>query len=67
MENYENPKHKLNGPKYRTGKKCINQNCVNEAGTAWSEFLCQPCNALRMKHIDSQLRDIAEKLGLKGE
>lgn len=55
MERYEDPKDPMNGPEYHTGKKCIERGCTNPAGTGWSRFWCQPCNAKRLKRVSTTL------------
>ena len=60
VEPYEDPDHPFNGPIYRVGKRCIEEDCANEAGTGWSKYWCPECNAKRMKCIDNQMRSIAK-------
>lgn len=55
MERFEDPLDPLNGPTYHTGKSCIEPGCANPAGTHWSRFWCQACNAKRMRHISGAL------------
>jgi hypothetical protein len=55
VERYEDPADALNGPKYHTGKTCIERGCDNPTGTHWSPFWCQPCNANRLKRIGAAL------------
>lgn len=55
MERYEDPSDPLNGQEHHTGKKCIELDCDKPAGTGWSPFWCQACNASRMKRISSTL------------
>lgn len=62
MKAYEDPNHPANGPEHHTGKKCIAPGCNNPAGTAWSPFWCQSCNANRMNRIDESMRDIEAKM-----
>lgn len=52
---YADPGHPGNSPKHRTGKPCIERGCENPAGTAWSPFWCQSCNAARMDRITASL------------
>ncbi len=56
MERFEDPADPLNGPAHHTGKPCIEQGCNRPAGTRWSRFWCQPCNAARMRRIGSALK-----------
>ena len=58
MDAYDDPNNELNGPKYHTGKTCIEPGCENPAGTAWSPHWCQPCNAKRMQTITEHLNEI---------
>jgi hypothetical protein len=32
--------------------------CTNKAGTKWSPYWCERCNALRLDHIEESLRRI---------
>jgi hypothetical protein len=66
-ERYADPADPLNGPKHHTGKPCIERGCTNPAGTAWSRFWCQPCNAKRMDRISASLeRVLYEPDGVQG-
>lgn len=56
MERFEDPSDPLNGPAHHTGKLCIERGCERPAGTHWSRFWCQPCNAARMTRIGKALR-----------
>lgn len=56
MMRCENPSDPGNSPIHLTGKLCIEHGCKRPAGTAWSPYWCQPCNAARMKRIDAGLR-----------
>lgn len=56
LEPYADPAHPNNGPEHHTGKKCIEKGCENPAGTSWSTFWCQPCNAKRMERISANLQ-----------
>jgi hypothetical protein len=62
MKPYEDPNHPWNGLKYRSGQLCIERGCNNPAGTAWSPYWCQPCNAKRMNSIRASMEEIAEGL-----
>lgn len=65
MERFEDPKDPLNGPAYHTGKLCVQPGCRRPAGTNWSAFLCQPCNAERMARITRTLEhELARLEGL---
>ena len=33
----------------------MEKGCTNPAGTHWSRFWCQPCNAIRMNRISENL------------
>jgi len=67
MEAYEDPSSPGNGLAHRTGKRCIEAGCGNPAGTAWSHFWCQPCNALRMNRIGVSLRNMQAELKARHE
>ena len=55
MADFRDPADPLNGPEYHTGKACIEKGCERPAGTHWSPFWCQPCNAARMDRISAAL------------
>lgn len=55
MARCENPADPLNGPEYHTGQKCVEKGCNNPAGTHWSPFWCQPCNAKRLGRVSASL------------
>lgn len=55
MERYEDPQDPLNATSYHTGKTCIEKGCSRPAGTHWSPFWCQQCNAARMRRISGAL------------
>ncbi len=61
MERYEDPTDPLNGPGYHVGRPCIEPGCDRPAGTGWSPYWCQPCNAARIKRIDANLEAIAAR------
>lgn len=42
-----------NGPEYHTGKRCIEPECTNPAGTAWSLYWCAQHNIERMRRLIS--------------
>ena len=64
MKRFEDPHDPLNGVQYRTGNPCVEPGCDRPAGTAWSRYWCQPCNALRMNGINlSFARMVAEAKG----
>lgn len=50
LQPFGNPRDVRNGPKYHTGKLCI-EGCGRPAGTAWSKHWCFKCNVERMKRI----------------
>jgi len=58
MKAYQDPRNPGNGPKYRTGRECVERGCTNPAGTAWSRLWCMPCNVKRMDKIDANLREM---------
>lgn len=55
MERYEDPNDMHNSTSYHTGKRCIEHLCTRPAGTWWSKFWCQPCNANRLRRISGVL------------
>ena len=57
MDRYQDPNDPLNGEEHQTGKPCI-EKCGRPAGTHWSPYWCQPCNAARMNRISSSLSAI---------
>lgn len=57
LERYEDPDDPLNGSMFQTGKVCIARGCSRPAGTHWSKFWCQPCNAIRVRRINQFLED----------
>jgi hypothetical protein len=57
MKPYEDPNNIGNSQKYHTGKLCI-EGCGRPAGTAWSPFWCQECNAKRINRISEELLSI---------
>lgn len=62
MKPYEDPNNPNNGPQHHTGKPCVEHGCTNPAGTAWSPFWCQSCNAKRMNRINDQMGLMEEHL-----
>ena len=65
MEPCQDPSNPLNAPEYRTGKPCIEKGCDKPAGTAWSPFWCQACNAKRLTHISSVLQHEVDRFAGK--
>lgn len=59
---YHDPADPANGSEHHTGKLCI-EGCGRPAGTAWSPYWCQPCNAERMDRVGAQLRALAAGTG----
>lgn len=55
MKPYEDPANPNNSPAYHTGKPCVEPDCSNPAGTAWSPFWCQACNARRLELVSTGL------------
>lgn len=47
--------HRWNSSKFHNGYKCIEKDCKEPAGTAWSPHWCKYCNSKRMKKIDESL------------
>lgn len=65
MERYQDPSDPLNAASYHTGKKCVERGCDRSAGTHWSKFWCQPCNAARLGRIGGFLRhEVARHEGM---
>lgn len=64
MESYDDPNHEYNSEKYHSGKQCAGaehgDNCQNKAGTAWSPYFCQSCNAKRIRRITKSLKEMVE-------
>jgi len=58
LPKYEDPDDTLNGPRYQTGKLCI-ERCGRPAGTAWSPYWCWRCNADRIGRISRSLNELA--------
>lgn len=58
MPGYNDPTDERNGPKYHTGKKCIEGECNNPAGTAWSPHWCFECNVKRIDRINKQFDEL---------
>lgn len=56
LKPYQDPNHEGNSKKYKTNKVCIEKDCENKAGTAWSPLWCFECNVIRMDRISSQLK-----------
>lgn len=54
MENYKNPDYEGNSSKYWTGKECIEKDCKEPAGTAWSPHWCFKHNVERIDKINKQ-------------
>ena len=52
---HKDPNDPLNSVQHHTGKPCIERGCTRPAGTAWSPYWCQPCNADRLNHISNVL------------
>ena len=61
---FEDPTDERNGPKYHTGKLCI-EGCGRPAGTAWSPLWCHPCNVVRMNRITASLTSMLIELEAK--
>jgi len=56
MKLCDDPTAPQNGAEHHTGKLCIEQGCDKPAGTAWSPFWCQACNAKRLNRVSEQLQ-----------
>lgn len=57
MKPFEDPEDERNGPKYHTGKPCIE--CEKPAGTKWGKHWCFEHNVKRMNRISKQLEFLA--------
>ena len=67
MERYEDRDDPGNSAEYHTGEDCIERDCDNPAGTAWSPKWCFGCNRARMRRITEELENlIAQRPGLFG-
>lgn len=64
LSRYADPNDPANGPKYHSGKPCIELGCEKPAGTAWSPHWCFRHNAERMARIDRSMDELAEGFGL---
>lgn len=58
MSGYNDPKDPRNGPKYHTGKPCIEKGCGRPAGTAWSPYWCYEHNVERIDRISMRFYDL---------
>jgi hypothetical protein len=61
IPSYRDPSHPRNGPKHHTGARCV-EGCGRPAGTAWSPFWCQPCNAERIERVQMALETAANRV-----
>lgn len=61
MSGYNDPNHPGNGEKYHTGKKCIERDCNELAGTAWSSYWCFRHNVERIDRISQQLEGLIKR------
>ena len=52
---YSDPNAPGNGPKYHTGKPCIEPGCNRPAGTAWSPLWCYRHSVERIDGINAAL------------
>lgn len=57
---YLDPLDQGNSEKFHTGKLCIEANCLNKAGTAWSPYWCFTHNVERIKRIDNALEELTK-------
>jgi len=58
---YNDPDDDGNSSKYHTGKECIEKDCDNPAGTAWSPHWCFECNTKRIDNIKKSIDEIDKK------
>lgn len=61
IQPYADPKHEGNSERYHTGKRCIEADCKNPAGTMWSPHWCFRHNRERMARLGRSLKDAAER------
>lgn len=64
MKPAEDPGHPNNSARYHTGYPCA-EGCGRPAGTAWSPFWCQPCNAERLSGVSKSFEGLMAQLGRK--
>jgi len=57
---FDDPNDEGNSSRYHTGKECVEAECHNPAGTAWSPYWCFECNVKRMKGIAKSLQEISD-------
>jgi len=50
-----------NGPKYHTGKPCIERGCERPAGTYWSPLWCVECNIERIDRINNRFSEMLKE------
>lgn len=60
----DDPNHPNNSARHHTGNLSI-EGCGRPAGTAWSPFWCQPCNAERFRRVDAGLEACMKHLTAK--
>lgn len=56
MKPYQDPNDDFNSPRFHSGKKCVERECSEPAGTGWSPYWCFKHNAARMDRIDVSLK-----------
>ena len=56
-----------NGPKYHTGRPCIEVDCDRPAGTMWSALWCFECNVERINRIDKSLETMLSEFEKGGK
>jgi len=66
MDRCDDPHDPLNSPAFYTGRPCIEPGCKRPAGTGWSPYWCQPCNAARLHRIDQSLRQLLAESQTRG-
>lgn len=54
-----------NGSTYHTGRHCVEPECTNPAGTAWSPYWCAQHNIERMRRITQRLDALASRFDAK--
>lgn len=58
VKGYNDPDHIGNSAKYHTGKPCIEDGCIEPAGTAWSSHWCFRHNVERIDKVTEGMKRI---------
>ena len=62
-ERYEDRDDPGNSLRHHTGEACIERDCDNPAGTAWSPHWCFECNRARMRRATEALEKLIKDRG----